>query len=63
VTRGKGLALALLLAAASAAATLYFEPGRPSGIGLMNQHGNRVAAEAIAAALPARTLKSRAEPL
>jgi hypothetical protein len=46
-----------------AAFELHLEPGRPSGIGHMNQHGNRVAAEAIAAALPARILKSLAEPL
>jgi hypothetical protein len=35
-----------------AAFELHFEPDRPSGIGHMNPRGNRIAAEAIAAALP-----------
>ena len=35
-----------------AAFEIHLEPGRPSGVGHMNREGNRIAAEAIAAALP-----------
>jgi hypothetical protein len=37
----------------SALFRVHVEPGQPSGIGHMNAEGNRLAAEAIAAALPA----------
>jgi hypothetical protein len=37
----------------SAVFRVHIEPGQPSGIGHMNAEGNRLAAEAIAAALPA----------
>jgi hypothetical protein len=45
-----------------AAFELHVDPGRPSGVGHMNAEGNRIAAEAIAAALPVPMLKSTAEP-
>ena len=41
----------------------HFEPGRPSGIGHMNAQGNRIAAEAIAEAIPLERLPTRAPGL